>query len=80
MPEACRNNVRTQFESRSASKIIHCALSDSCFFVFQTLEPLGDVVVKSPKSEEDPLEIVKLQIPLEIKQESDWEASLLGKE
>ncbi|KAL8213213.1 UNVERIFIED_CONTAM: hypothetical protein K2H54_061332 [Gekko kuhli] len=43
----------------------------------ETLEPLGDVVVKSPKSEENPLEIVKLQIPLDIKQESDWEASSL---
>ncbi|XP_054832498.1 uncharacterized protein LOC129327765 [Eublepharis macularius] len=41
----------------------------------EILEPLGDVVVKSPKLEEEPLEIVKLQLPMEIKQESDWEAS-----
>ncbi|XP_061469473.1 uncharacterized protein LOC133378875 [Rhineura floridana] len=37
----------------------------------------SDMTVKSPKSEEDPLDIVKLQIPLEVKQESDWEANSL---
>ncbi|XP_062977829.1 zinc finger protein 850-like [Elgaria multicarinata webbii] len=44
----------------------------------ETSGPLGEEIVKSPKSEEeDSLDIVKLQLPLEVKQESDWEAGSL---
>ncbi|XP_042306435.1 zinc finger protein 2 homolog isoform X1 [Sceloporus undulatus] len=44
----------------------------------ETSGPPGDVNLKSPKlEEEDPRDIVKIQLPLEVKKESDWEASSL---